>query len=134
MKKILIPRLQNRFIELVDIYLQKHHINQKQLVNLVGIPESHLSALKPNASRQSKRILSMNYVFKFIKKGVFCTDDIYDGNVESDREREWWELAKLIEKKPLLEKIAYAQKLGLDIDTFLDGYIYSPERRNDNLQ
>ena len=60
--------------------------------------------------------------------------DIYDGNAESDRELEFWEFAKLIEAKPILEKITCAQKLGLDIEAFLDGYIYSVEKRNNNLK
>ena len=129
MKKILIPRLQPRFIELVLDYKSHHNIDQKVIAKRVGIPASHISALK-----KGKRILSASYILKFIIKGILRIDDIYDGNAESDRELEFWEFAKLIEAKPLLEKIAYAQKLGLDIDTFLDGYIYSVERKNDNLQ
>ncbi len=104
MNRILLPRLQNRFFELVDIYLQEHDITQKQLANLVGIHESHLSALKHNASQHSKRILSVSHIFKFILRGVFSVEDIYDGRAENDRERGWWEFAKLIQPGRLLEK------------------------------
>lgn len=127
MKKILIPRLQNRFFELVDIYLQKNDINQKQLAEMVGIKQSHLSALKPNAKKKSKRILSMNYIFKFILKGVFRMEDIYDGKAKSEREKEAWELCELCENIPFLKKINKASKLGCDIEGYVNGFLQGVE-------
>jgi len=127
MKKILVPRLQNRFYELVDIYMKRNDINQKQLAEMVGIKESHLSALKPKAKKKSKRILSMNYIFRFILKGVFRMEDIYDGKAENEREEEAWELCEMCENIPFLKKINKARKLGCDIEGYVNGFLKGVE-------
>ena len=124
MKKILIPRLQSRFIELILDYKSRHKISQQEIAKIVGTPPSTISNLKTG-----DRILSASYILKFINKGIFRVDDIYDGKPESSREIEFWELARLAEIKPLSKKIAYARELGLDIEAFLDGYIYSVEKK-----
>jgi len=69
----------------------------------------------------------MNYVFKFILKGVFRMDDIYDGKPESDREVEGWELCELCENIPLLKLINRARKRGCDIEGYAKGYLQAVE-------
>ena len=127
MKKILVPRLQNRFLELVAEYQSKNDINQKELCKLVGIPETHLPAFKPKAPKNNRRILSMNYIFKFILKGVIRMDDIYDGKAESEREEEARELCELCENIPFMKKVNKARKLGCDIEGYINGFLQGVE-------
>jgi len=127
MKKILVPRLQDRFLELVGQYQTQHDMNQKQLCELVGIPETHLPALKPKAPELNRRILSMNYIFKFILKGVFSMADIYDGKTVDKREEEAWEICELCEDLPLLKEINKARKAGCDIKGYVRGYLQGVE-------
>lgn len=118
MNKIMLPRLQIRFQNLINDYKEVHHTTQKELAHLVGIPDSHLSNLMTGT-----RILSANYVFKFILKGVLRMKDIYDGKYEGRREMEFWEVCELCENIPLLKKFNTAMKAGLDLERYVDGYL-----------
>ena len=130
MKRIILKRLQPKFCNLIRVYLDSHNrMSQKELANLVGIQEPHLSALmiKVSDKNEYKRKLSAHYLLKFIIKGVITVAQIKDQDeyqqATEGKEKDFWELAKLMENTPLMKKLHQAQTLGLDIETFLDAWI-----------
>ena len=123
MKKIMLVRLQPKFITLVNTYKKSHNVNQKGVANLVDMDQSHLSNLM-----KYKRKLSANYIWPFLMKGVFRMSDIYDGKPESNREKNFWVGAKFFENRYVLEKIGEAKENGLTDEilvAYLEGWIQS---------
>ena len=127
MKRLILSRLQPRFVALVRDYLQKHDITQKELARRLEMPEPNLSnLLTQNGRGKYIRDPSAHYLIPFVMRGIFRVDQIYDGMPESKREDWWWDAAKCLENHKLLEKIGRAKSLGLTdsmIENFVDAFI-----------
>jgi len=122
MKRLDLSRLQNKFIDIIQAYKNNNKVNQKHIAKLVGIPESHLSNLL-----KGQRKLSANYLLKFISKDVLKTSDLKD-NKFNENEKDFWEIAELIENSSILQLSNEAKKLGLDVEAFLKSYIASSKK------
>jgi len=117
MKKILLTRLWTVFVQLVNKYMSDHNMTQQELADLVGMQRSHLNAM---LNKAPSRPLSAYYLLKFIRKGVITVAQIKDGQIESDREQEFWDQAKEAENLKLLSKIARIRQQGIDFEKFLE--------------
>lgn len=115
MKRILLERLQDRFGELVESYLEEHDMTQGELAKRVSLQRTHLNALI-----NGKRSLSAYYVLQFIRAGVFSMAEIYDCGPETSAEEEFWALASEAENHALLRRIAQLRKRGVDVDLLLN--------------
>ncbi len=115
MKRLLLKRLQNRFIRLVEEYMRKHNMTQDDLAAYVGIQPSHLSNLM-----RGKRILSATYLLYFISRGVVMPEDINDGNSTTERENEFWETAEFTRRIEFLRKVVKKEKQGYNIEAMVD--------------
>ena len=120
MKKIDLSRFQANFISAVWSYREKNNLFQKQLAKIIGIYEPHLSNLM-----KYKRKLSAHYLLPFLQKGVVKMKEIWPAGdpPRTIRESDFYNLAKIIENTELQKKILKAQKLGVDVELFLDGLI-----------
>lgn len=127
MKKIMLGRLQPRFVHLVKTYLGKHDLSQKELADVVDIPEPHISNLMTFNGNGYKRVLSCNYLYTFIVHEVIRMEEIYDGNPQTTREKEAWQVLKCLGDRPLQRKIAKLKERGFDLDAVLDGLLKSTE-------
>lgn len=127
MKKIMIGRLQSRFVHLVKAYLGANDMTQKDLANKLHIPESHLSNLMTFNSDGYKRVLSCNYTYSFLMNEVFAMNDIYDGKPESPREEECWQVMEVLGDRVLQKKIATLKRRGFNLNAVLDGLLKSTE-------
>ena len=116
MKKILIARLWDRFIFLVNEYMVKNGLNQAQVAERVDMQRSHLCAL---LNKDEKRKLSAYYLFKFIKQGIIKVDQIYDAGEVEVREVDFWKQACEAENLGLLSLIAKLRERGIDVEGFL---------------
>jgi transcriptional regulator with XRE-family HTH domain len=115
MKRLLLQRLQNRFIRLIEEYLRKHDMTQDELAAYVGIQPSHLSNLM-----RGRRVLSATYLLYFIAKGIIMPEDIYDGKSESERENEFWETVNFARRIDFLRKVVKKEKQGYNIEAMID--------------
>jgi hypothetical protein len=110
MKKILLTRLQTKFIKLVQEYLRKTDMSQGALAGIVGMQRSHLNALL-----HGHRPLSAYYLLKFTRKGIFAVKAIKDEKADSLREYDFWEMAEESENIDFLKRVAKLRKRGIDI-------------------
>ena len=85
MKRLDLTRLYERFVSLIA----DKGLTQYELADKAGMNQPNINALL-----NKKRPLSAYYLFKFIRRRIISVDDIYDGNAESDREKEFWAIAK----------------------------------------
>lgn len=85
MKKLDLTRLYERFVSLIA----DKGLTQYELADRVDMNQPNINALL-----NKKRPLSAYYLFKFIRRRIISVDDIYDGNAESDREKEFWAIAR----------------------------------------
>lgn len=115
MKRIMLDRLQDRFIGLLERYMQDRDLNQEGLANKVGIERSLINKLL-----NRKRRLSAYYVMLFIRSGVIRMHQLYDGKAESMAEEDFWQTAPELENYALLRKIARLRKAGIDVEYLLD--------------
>jgi hypothetical protein len=115
MKRLDLDRLQDRFIELVEGYQAQYKLNQTKIADLVGIQRSHF-----NAILKKQRKSSGYYIFKFLMKGIFRVDDIYNGQSDTESEDKFWETCRLSEDTGVMSKIVELRELGVDIDKVLD--------------
>jgi len=114
-KRIMLDRLQDRFIGLLERYMQDRDLNQEGLANKVGIERSLINKLL-----NRKRRLSAYYVMLFIRSGVIHMHQLYDGKAESMAEEDFWQTAPELENYALLRKIARLRKAGIDVEYLLD--------------
>lgn len=109
MRRIDLSAYQSKFTTLIYNYLSVHGMEQQKLSGLVGIQPIELSNLLTG-----KRKLSANYLMPFIVRGVIRVEQLYDGNKDvSDKELEFWSMAKIMEEKELLIKIARLRSRGV---------------------
>jgi hypothetical protein len=100
-----LDRLHDRFIELCWQWMGSNRANKTGLANQVGLPYPRISELLGKKKR-----LTMYYTRRFIKRGVFMVDDIYDGKPESAEEAEQWDILRIQEDMPLQKKITLSLK------------------------
>ena len=93
MKKLDLTRLYERFVSLIA----DKGLTQYELADKVDMNQPNINALL-----NKKRPLSAYYLFKFIRRRIISVDDIYDGNAESDRENEFWAIAREAENVSML--------------------------------
>lgn len=113
MNKIMLDGYQDRFVDLIERYMEDHNINQCELAKIVDLAYTRISNLRmKGADGIYRRRLSANYLIKFIQKGIVMSKDFtgYDtsGKEPTLREREFWEVAKVIENTELQQKITKA--------------------------
>jgi len=113
-RNIKVPRLQEKFIDLCWRWMADNRTDKTGLGKTVDLPHPRISELL-----KRKRTLTMYYVERFVKKGVFMVDDIYDGKAENKGEEEAWEYLKLCEDRELLTAIGSAFKGGLKRDVLM---------------
>jgi len=114
-KRILLNRLHAEFVRLIETFTVDNDITQGELAKLVGLQRSHLNALLNGG-----RALSAYYIHVFIRQGIISVSEIYDGNSESERETEFWEIARESENFKLLAKLARLRGMGIDIEEILE--------------
>ena len=127
MNKIMLTRLQPRFVELIQKYMKANEINQTELGNLVGLSHTRISNLiTRGVDGCYRRGLSANYLMKFIYRGIIMKDELYDGKFDSPREKEFWDIVQVIETTELQRKIAKAFNGSLTpeaLGKYLDSHI-----------
>lgn len=116
-KKINLKRLADIFIRLVTEYMSRHKMDQGEMAKFVGMQRAHLNRM---LNKAPDRPLSAYYLFKFVRKGVIKVNQIDDRVRESEREQEFWDMAKEAENMALLSKIARIRKLGVDMTEVLE--------------
>ena len=109
MKSINLKRLQGRYITLVNSYINKERISQKELATKIGQNESILCDLLNN-----KRVLSALYLLPALNGGVMGVEEIYDGNAVDDKEKKFWARQKLLENVELVNQATKITELGGD--------------------
>ena len=92
MKKLDLTRLYERFVSLINKYIADNGLTQYELADRVDMNQPNINALL-----NKKRPLSAYYLFKFIRRRIISVDEIYDENAESDREKEFWAIAREVE-------------------------------------
>ena len=114
-RDILVTRLQERFIALCWLWFAENRGNQTTLSKKVDTSQSRISELL-NPDKSKRRPLSMYFVGKFIKRGIFMVNDIYDGRPESEAEREEWELLRTVEDRGMQKDFTRALAGSLSKD------------------
>jgi len=109
MKSINLKRLQGRYITLVNSYLNKEKISQKELANKIGQNESILCDLLNN-----KRVLSALYLLPALNGGVMGVEQIYDGQPLNEQEQKFWVRQRLLENVELINEATEIIELGGD--------------------
>lgn len=114
MNKVMLDGFQDRFVELIERYMEDNGINQSQLAILVDLAYTRISNLRTKGPDGCyRRRLSANYLIKFIQKGIVMSMD-FDGHDTTknkkfnQREQDFWEVAKVIENTELQKKITKA--------------------------
>lgn len=125
-KKIDISRLQPKFIGLVEQYMADNDLTQEELARMVRMQRTHLNMLL-----NGKRKLSGYYAVKFIQRGIMSVADLYDGNAETKKEREFWDdVSAVFQDTELLRQITRLQKKGFDVKSILRGIEAGADRKN----
>lgn len=90
--RLLIPRLQARFIELLRAYMRDHDLNMKEVAAIARIdyPTLNRTTLVNKTDGSYKHPLSALYIFRAIRAGLFSVADIYDEKAETPNEKEFW--------------------------------------------
>jgi transcriptional regulator with XRE-family HTH domain len=107
MKSINLKRLQGRYITLVNAYINKERISQKELATKIGQNESILCDLLNN-----KRVLSALYLLPALNGGVMGVEEIYDGQPLNDQEQKFWARERLLENVELVNEATEIIELG----------------------
>jgi hypothetical protein len=107
MKSINLKRLQGRYITLVNAYINKERISQKELATKIGQNESILCDLLDN-----KRVLSALYLLPALNGGVMGVEEIYDGQPLNDQEQKFWARERLLENVELVNEATEIIELG----------------------
>ena len=97
--------------------MKDNSYTQQQMADLVDIQGTHLSNLLNNTG---DRPLTGYYVQKFIVRGVFKVDDIYDGKATEQKELDFWRVTRVMEDTALMFKIADLKEQGIDVEGMLD--------------
>ena len=86
-KKIILTRLQDRFIELINEHIDSGlSESQKDLAEKVGVHKTHL-----NNMLKGIRTLTAYNLFPFIQKGIIKVRDIYDEAAADQKEKDYWD-------------------------------------------
>ena len=109
MKSINLKRLQGRYITLVNSYINKERISQKELATKIGQNESILCDLLNN-----KRVLSALYLLPALDGGIMGVEEIYDGQPLNDQEQKFWVRQRLLENVELVNEATEIMELGGD--------------------
>lgn len=109
MKSINLKRLQGRYITLVNSYINKERISQKELATKIGQNESILCDLLNN-----KRVLSALYLLPALNGGVMGVEEIYDGQPLDGKEQKFWARERLLENVELINTATEIVELGGD--------------------
>ena len=109
MKSINLKRLQGRYITLVNSYINKERISQKELATKIGQNESILCDLLNN-----KRVLSALYLLPALDGGIMGVEEIYDGQPLNDQEQKFWVRQRLLENVELINTATEIVELGGD--------------------
>lgn len=96
-----VPRLQDKFIQLCHDWMAANRTNRIGLAKAADVQYPRVIELM-----NGNRVLTMYFVSKFIKRGIFMTKDLYDGTPESDLEKEEWDYLLAIEDRELQKKIS----------------------------
>lgn len=107
MKSINLKRLQGRYITLVNAYINKERISQKEIATKIGQNESILCDLLNN-----KRVLSALYLLPALNGGVMGVEEIYDGQPLNDQEQKFWARERLLENVELVNEAIEIIELG----------------------
>ena len=107
MKSINLFRLQRHYITLVNAFIAKEGLSQKELARKIGQNESIFCDLLNN-----KRALSALYLIPALNGGVMNVDEIYDGNAVDDKEIKFWARQKLLENVELVNQATKITELG----------------------
>lgn len=107
MKSINLKILQGRYITLVNSYINKERISQKELATKIGQNESILCDLLNN-----KRVLSALYLLPALDGGIMCVEEIYDGQPLNDQEQKFWVRQRLLENVELVNEATEIIELG----------------------
>lgn len=111
---MLVVRLQKRFVELCWKWIATNQATKTALGKEVGLEVPRIVELM----KFSKK-LTMYYVRLFHKRGIFRVDEIYDGQAESDAERELWDIMKITEDTELLKALSNAMKGSVGRDALI---------------
>ena len=125
MKKIMLTRLQPKFVQLVHTIMDRENLTQKQLATMMDIPEPNLSNLltiDPETGTY-KRKLSSTYLTPFFKKRKIHVNDIYDKKAETAREVKYWKESVVIDDQELVDIIVELGDNGLDVKAMLKSYL-----------
>lgn len=116
MKNIKVPRLQDKFIDLIRWYMYKDQVNIVQLAELAKTDHSRISELM-----HKRRVLSTHYVAKFIRKGVFTVDEILNGDTYEMKadEKDTWDALRAMEDTEIQDAMAKALNNGLPREAIL---------------
>ena len=111
-KRIDFSRLHDRFIVLVNTYMQREQKTQQEVAELIGVNRPHLClVLNKNQSRPLTRIM----IEKCVQMGVFMVQDIYDEKPLTADEAHFWGELKLVQRRDLTKYLyLIEQKGGLD--------------------
>jgi len=124
MKKIMLTRVQPKFVQLVRAIMDSQNLTQKQLAQILDIPEPNLSNLMkidPDTGLY-KRKLSNTYLSPFFKKRLIKVPEIFDGKPETDRETRYWKSARVIQDDEMADLIADLEDDGVDVKAMLKAY------------
>lgn len=106
-KRVMVERLQGRFVEVVTAYIDVHQIDQKKLAGKLEMDAAALSRLlKYDPARgRYKHPLSTHYLAPFIESGVVRVSEIYDGQPQADSEKRFWMIMMLLEHYDFLTEL-----------------------------
>lgn len=119
-KKLDLKRLQPKFIAIVTHHMERNNIDQKTLARKLELNEGVLSNLL-----NRKRPLTANYLMPFFFRGIIMPEEIMDGQANSDREKEFWDAARLCHRFGMLRKIVALEGKGVNVEAVLDGLLLS---------
>ena len=140
MNRLDLTPLQDYFATVLREYIDRNNTTQKEIAALVGIQESNLSnLLKKNEDGKYQRPLTASYLFRFrgllnmaeFQKAWKTVAPRLANSPDGHRIDQFWDEVKMCSDTKLISKLRQAQELGLDLHSFLDGYIQSRQNQHD---
>ena len=124
MKNLNLIRLQDRYIQILNAFMQKHKLSKKDCAKRIGQNESIFCDIL-----NKRRELSALYILPALNGGIMTTKDIYDGIPADEREASFWARQKNAENPKIMNLVNRITDAGGDPMTLLEVQAETLERQ-----
>jgi len=113
-KRILLDRYHERYFKRLTDWKNIRGYSWRKTADILGIDHSHLGKV-----RRKELKLSMVYVMPAILQNIIKVEDFYMENGQTEKERQAWSFARVLEKRHLLKLISELEDDGIDVEAVL---------------